>query len=398
MHRSTNSGNLDERLPKCIDSRLTRSQMPPRVLQPSSRAILPAEISAFVQSHRLCWPQRIGTEPVRFPRQLFAQIISCAHNCRRRFSLNRHWQRSLCISATVHVLTLVLLAQWSLNALSPVDGDAIETRWTPATTPAKFQEVQATVAVSATQQTSSGSSNSGVHFFQSSPHQSRDLAPRWVASPLTAHADIEDCFPPRLSDQVGVLVGGGLATASIGSGVGVGDGDGQGTSGQFFGLQAKGKRFVYVVDCSKSMRHPYPGRVKSRFGRLKVELVHSLQSMQPEMQFFIVFFNDRAIPMPARALQPADPEVTLRYLQWAAQVPADGETDPREALLLALQLRPDVIYFLTDGDFEYRVVREVTQANLGRTSIHTFCLADPEGEEFLRLIAQQNNGEYHYIP
>jgi secreted protein with Ig-like and vWFA domain len=94
----------------------------------------------------------------------------------------------------------------------------------------------------------------------------------------------------------------------------------------------------------------------------------------------------------------ATPAAREDFLRWAAQVRADGSTDPEQALALALRLRPDVVYFLTDGKFPAGIVKQVTQANRDRVIIHTIGFADDEGEELLKQIADRNWGEYKFIP
>ena len=190
--------------------------------------------------------------------------------------------------------------------------------------------------------------------------------------------------------------GGGIGRGH-GGGIGDGEGPGHGTGG-FFGLNQPGKKIVYVVDCSRSMNHPYPGRARTRLGRVKLELLDSIRGLHENQQFFIIFFNDRAYPMPAEQLVDANNATKLRFLEWMARAQADGHTDPRTALLLALQLQPDLVYFLTDGDFRAGVVKDVAAANRGRVAIHTIGFGDNTGEPLLKAIAEQNRGVYQFIP
>lgn len=209
-----------------------------------------------------------------------------------------------------------------------------------------------------------------------------------IAAPSGAPWRIDD-----LAKEVGGPIGPG---GGGGNGTGNGGG-GDGKSAEFFGPPVMGKRFVYVVDSSQSMNHPHESEARTRLGRVKIELVRSVASMDPSMQFFIIYFNQHARPMPADNLVPATQEAG-RYLEWAARVQAEGQTDPTEALLLALRLRPDVIYFLTDGQFEPAIVKRVTQINAGRVTIHTYCIGDAGGEPLLKAVAQANNGRYVFIP
>ncbi len=77
---------------------------------------------------------------------------------------------------------------------------------------------------------------------------------------------------------------------------------------------------------------------------------------------------------------------------------AVGDTDPRAALRYALQLKPDVIYFLTDGSFDRRIGHELEKLVQPNAVIHTFAFGDRIGEKLLKKIAANNRGRYHYIP
>ncbi|MCX7421425.1 MAG: VWA domain-containing protein [Planctomycetia bacterium] len=157
-----------------------------------------------------------------------------------------------------------------------------------------------------------------------------------------------------------------------GNGVGKGIGNGIGDGKQFFGMASEGKSFVYVLDCSMSMNHPHDSEAKTRFKRIKLELLNSIHHLRPDQEFFIVFFNHEAIAMPANGMVSAVAENQARYLNWMKEVTAVGDTDPTAALEIALKLRPDVIYFLTDGAFSpdaNQIVRSIKQS---RSIIHTF--------------------------
>ncbi|WP_437192463.1 vWA domain-containing protein [Planctomicrobium sp. SH527] len=199
----------------------------------------------------------------------------------------------------------------------------------------------------------------------------------------------------------------------IGSGSGIGTGTGDGTGGgvgrrQFFALESKGKNIVFVVDASKSMNLPHPGPAKTRFNRVKQELVKTITQMTEDEQFFIIYFGDDALPMPAPALVAADEVARTNYLRWMVQVPAEGQyTRPLNGLLMALALEPDVIYFLTDGVFESAVIRQVSGVNRNRIPIHTIGfdlpqknanLKEKKGNQQLEELAKLNNGTYMTIP
>ncbi len=176
-----------------------------------------------------------------------------------------------------------------------------------------------------------------------------------------------------------------------------GEGSGQG-NGDFFGLNLNGTSVVFVVDASSSMNHPFSEPYKTRFGRVKVELVRTIGRMTESEKFFMIFFHDIAVPMPAHRLVSATPANQKTYLTWMAPGQAIGSTEPEAALHMALKLRPEVIYFLTDGRFHFSVVKSVTKANRDRITINTICFGDAEGEKMLKQLAASNGGVYKYVP
>jgi hypothetical protein len=194
----------------------------------------------------------------------------------------------------------------------------------------------------------------------------------------------------------GLMNGTSASPSNPGTGAGVSPGSGTGSG--FFGSDSSVGSVVFVVDCSGSMNRPHNSAAKTRFRRLKFELIKSIGNMNPTKQFFIVFFNDRAHPMPALGLQWATAEVQQHYLKWMAQVPAGGQTDPRGALHQALLLRPEAIYFLTDGSFAHKIDQELLNLHQRRVAIHTFAFGDRGAEHILRALADHNGGRYHFVP
>ena len=76
----------------------------------------------------------------------------------------------------------------------------------------------------------------------------------------------------------------------------------------------------------------------------------------------------------------------------------EGSTVHEKALPLALALRPDVIYFLTDGEkVSQQYLNTVSQANSGRAVIHVIELCHSpriQGGPHLARFAQDNGGMY----
>lgn len=175
-------------------------------------------------------------------------------------------------------------------------------------------------------------------------------------------------------------------------------GNSGGQGGGFFGIDLRQPSVVFVVDSSRSMNHPHPGEAKTRFGRVKLELLRTVAGLTSDQKFFIIFFNTAAIPMPADRLMEATPATQRASIEWMNTLRAEGGTDPEQALMLALQLNPAVIHFLTDGDFAYKVVPNVTRANVRGVVIHTIGFGDDKGAKLLSELAARNSGNYQFIP
>ena len=222
-----------------------------------------------------------------------------------------------------------------------------------------------------------------------------------VAAPVLAAPVPRDVLGGELvsglADKVDLNFAG---TGGKGAGTGRGEGSGGGGSAGpgFFGLKADAKSIVFVVDCSGSMNTRHNSEWKTRFKRVKYEMLKAVTGMNAGQRFYIIFFNSKAVRMPAKGLLPATPPVKRDALKWMTKQLADGGTDPRSALRYALRLQPDMIYFLTDGSFSPRVRRVLLSVRQYRVSIHTFVFGNPKGEDVMKQIAVQNRGKYTYIP
>jgi len=125
---------------------------------------------------------------------------------------------------------------------------------------------------------------------------------------------------------------------------GTGDAE-SGTS--FFGKTVAAKSVAYVIDASGSMQGP-------RFVRARMELVNALMKMKKTQEFFIVFYTDQTYPLfwpqSVVSLIPANAENLKKTGLWLELARTSDGTQPQEAMSLALSLKPDVIFLLSDGD------------------------------------------------
>lgn len=228
------------------------------------------------------------------------------------------------------------------------------------------------------------------------PAQSLSLADANVRSAL----ELDPGLPPA-QELAQTILGPRIAKAlgrGLGAGIGDGIGDGIGAGGgSLFDSIDTATRFVYVLDCSGSMQER-DSQARDRFERLKIELVRSIGGLSESHEFFVIFFNSVAVPMPARTLQRATLQNKRKYLEWVVKIQGGGDTDPTDALSYAFRLNPDLIYLLTDGSFGDKVPDMIARENTRGVAIHTFCLGDAKGESLLRRIAETNHGVYKFVP
>lgn len=181
-------------------------------------------------------------------------------------------------------------------------------------------------------------------------------------------------------------LGGGFGVGALGPGGGVG----------FFGTSARGRSFVFVVDCSGSMQG-------MRFDRAISELRKSVMQLEPDQKFQIVFFNDQALPLfhsqHANQLIPATRVERKEVFDWINRQQASGGTVPYEALKRALALKPDVIFFLTDAERVPREVRTlIADHNPHGSTVHTIAFGHKGGETLMQGIAADHHGRYRFVP
>ena len=327
-----------------------------------------------------------------------SRILSAADRLRRDA---RTWCGGFAVSAVVHLL---LLAPLALVVMArgdvPVPLSTIIAA-EPVESPAAVDELRVVTPAPIEDQGDSldpGGSSARELLGAAGTEPTAALGEPWWHTPGVPQSVGFGLPSKGLGGRVGAGSPTGGEHLGNGIGTGLGDGVGDGSGKGFFGIRAGGKRVAYVVDCSGSMNQPHAGQWKTRFGRVKFEILKSVGAMTEDQQFFIVYFNHAALPMPNTTMQPATEQVKQHYLEWMARAVAHGDTDPIEALEMAMRLQPDVIYFLTDGSFPKWTIYQLRQLRQNRTAIHTFTFGDPAGERLMKDIAAKNGGEYHFIP
>lgn len=194
--------------------------------------------------------------------------------------------------------------------------------------------------------------------------------------------------------------GRGGSGGSGGNGGGIGDG--RARTG-IFGAEGEGFKFIYVFDRSGSMG----GSGRSALNSAKAELLASLEDLGDIHQFQIIFYNQEPTIFPLAGeegrLVFANHANKLRAERFIHQITADGATAHEDALKVALTLRPDVIFFLTDADeptLSPTQMKRLEKLNSGHTVINVveFGMGPDLGvENFLVRLARENRGQHAYV-
>ena len=195
--------------------------------------------------------------------------------------------------------------------------------------------------------------------------------------------------------------GGGLEAVVSGSGEGLGTGlgSGLGAGASFFGIQSTGNRFAYIVDISGSMGQD------DKMPAAMEELKRSLKSLPDYAAFAVVLYSsDPVVPVFQKGWLRASRSNLSRISAWIDGLQPGGGTFPLPAfdLVFRQDVRPDVIFFLTDGLIPRETpaaVRALNESGSGRVAvINCIAFGSGAGQEPMRQIAAESDGMFRFVP
>jgi len=226
---------------------------------------------------------------------------------------------------------------------------------------------------------------------QTKPQTGRGKAMPVPSAPSILHEftlnppDVAD----NLKDQLEILgIGGG---GHLRGGMeGLGDG-----RPEFYGLgiiETGGpSKIVYIVDRSGSMTDSIPD--------VKLELKRSINELPDDKEFHVIFYSTGpCLENAPRRLVKATERNKQQAFGFIDSVIAQGETDPSDAIRRAFACQPEVIYLLTDGEFDRSIIPLCKGLNGGgKVTIHTIGFLYTSGAAVLKQIADENNGDYKFV-
>lgn len=192
-------------------------------------------------------------------------------------------------------------------------------------------------------------------------------------------------------------------------------GAGGGSGTRFMGIETAARKVVYLLDYSSSMR-----ALDRRIDALRTELGRSLHKLPNDAEFSVVLFGvqppgvdpnvqrttpggnlrpPNAMAMPPERLVEASGSHKAQALAWMkVSMKIDGgATYPWEGMQLALDMRPEVVFFLTDGNFEdgdMSDLRMVLQKSGTGVRVHCIAFASDDDIHHLQEIAGSTGGSY----
>ena len=220
-----------------------------------------------------------------------------------------------------------------------------------------------------------------------------------LGEPTGIDGDVSDMGNVTLSSYTGDI---GAPFGKDGDGfASAGDGTGGAT---FFGVKAGGRRFVFAVDGSKSMR-------RNGWEFCKRELLSAVGRLEPTQKFYVILFADKDYRMfgpgaVEKEMLSATPENIARLSRWLYSYELVLGTKPLTTMQFAHKLKPDAVYLLTDGQFRDGTVQFLEKSNkredaygemVNRFAVHTIGFFSNSGQNLLGQISEDNGGTFRFV-
>ena len=165
----------------------------------------------------------------------------------------------------------------------------------------------------------------------------------------------------------------------------------------FYGTGGNATRIVYIIDHSGSML--------DNFDYLRKETTRSVGNLVPLQFFSVIMVSDTAAVVGEPRLQRATSDAKRAFMTTLEEFVAEGQNDDllppfQEAFEKAFAMKPQLIYFLTDGHFSPQLREVVQKLNReGKVHINTIAFVnhEPSYEDQLKELANRNGGVYHFV-
>jgi hypothetical protein len=157
----------------------------------------------------------------------------------------------------------------------------------------------------------------------------------------------------------------------------------------------RGHSFVFVVDRSNSME----GAIAAAHD----ELLAALDGLESNHSFAVVAYNQGTAWLGQRKLLPTTDESRAACRSFMENLAAYGATDHERAVISALQLKPDALLLLTDGDPALNAAQRKRIRDEARGHTKITCIQfgrvddDDPTRKALEIVARENGGSYRNV-
>lgn len=205
---------------------------------------------------------------------------------------------------------------------------------------------------------------------------------------------------------------------------------------EFYGIETRSNRIVFVLDRSDSMKYPVPqkgpvtgskedGAVPggTKLEVAKNQLARTIRKLAPDVSFGVVFFGGNVqVWQKPPGLVPATPENKRSAIEWFEKLEPDGSTPTFDALADALLYAKvgggksatdprgaDTIFLLSDGaptegganlqgaPLEAAFARFLESNRDFRCVVHTIGVGPDHNRELMMRLARETGGTYRAV-
>ena len=178
-----------------------------------------------------------------------------------------------------------------------------------------------------------------------------------------------------------------------------GGGMGIGPKGPLFGDGGNVTKMVFLCDATGTM-------IGLKFDLLRRELKSTIGGLTPVQSYNVVFFQDDSFETPDKTkLLAAVPPNNQKVFNFLDKFSVRGQTNPIPGIEQAFKLKPQLIYILSDGEFDNlvgydEVIKKINTLNADKSvKINTILFGDRDAraEQVLTQIANENGGKASYV-
>jgi hypothetical protein len=160
----------------------------------------------------------------------------------------------------------------------------------------------------------------------------------------------------------------------------------------FFGVPVgEAHKIAFICDRSGSMT--------DSIDLIKYELKRCLSELKEEDLFDVLFMSSGPpVDLSREGLIPATEKNKERAYGFIDDMVPQGETSPTESVKRAFKHEPEVIFIISDGEFDRSLIDLVKGLNVGgKVKVNTIAFLYKSGEDVNKKIAEQNGGTYRFI-